>query len=312
MVSRRALLAGGALSAAGLGAACTRQGDSLPTTSEPTGAFAEVEGLRIHYRTMGKGPPAVLIHGASGNLRDWTLGPAQALARTNRLIILDRPGQGFSERPSSGGDSLSTQARLLRTAVASLGVSRAHVVGHSYGGAVALAWALDAPASVSGLMTLSAPSQVWEGGVGLIYDIAASPLIGPAFARLAPALSGPNTVRNAIARVFQPQSPPEGYADALGLDLTLRPEALRANAFDLTALKDNIRTMVPRYGGLTMPVEILHGGADEVVPATIHADITHRQIAGARYTRLDGIGHMPHHVAIDAVAAALSRLNARL
>jgi len=298
-------------------AACTGGGGAVNRLAVDTGAsgdgqFVEVEGLRLHYRTMGRGPKAVLIHGANGNLRDWTIGPAQVLARTNTLLLFDRPGLGYSERPDRGGANPFVQARLMRAAAAKLGFGKAHVVGHSYGGTVALAWALDAPESVTGLLPISAPSQVWDGGVGLIYDVAANPVTGPIFAGLAPGLLGPDAIGDAVKRVFAPQSPPPDYAERIDARLALRPDSLRANARDLTQLKRHVRTMVPRYSELRMPVELVHGDADSVVGATIHSDILARQLPQAGYARLEGIGHMPHHVATDAVAAALSRLNARL
>ncbi len=314
---RRALGATAAALGAGLLAACSGGGTAGNRLAEDAGAsgegrFVEVEGLRLHYSTMGQGPNAVLIHGANGNLRDWTIGPAQELARTNTLLLFDRPGLGFSERPDRGGANPFVQARLMRAAAAKLGFGAAHVVGHSYGGSVALAWALDAPESVTGLLAISAPSQVWDGGVGLIYDVAANPLTGPIFAGLAPGLLGPDAIGDAVKRVFAPQSPPPGYADRIDARLALRPASLRANARDLTQLKRHVRTMVPRYPELRMPVELVHGDADTVVGATIHSDILARQLPQAGYARLKGIGHMPHHAATTEVAAALSRLNARL
>ncbi|MSU90989.1 alpha/beta fold hydrolase [Rhodobacteraceae bacterium 2CG4] len=308
---RRALGAAAALGA-GLLAACTGGRGAAPDAAAARGEFVEVEGLRLHYRTMGRGPKAVVIHGASGNMRDWTIGPAETLARSNTLLLFDRPGLGFSERPARGGSDPFVQARLMRAAAAKLGFGRAHLVGHSYGGSVALAWALDAPDSVSGLLAIAAPSQVWDGGVGLVYELAANPVTGPLFAGLAPGLVGEDAVKGAIARVFAPQSPPPGYAEQIGARLALRPETLRANARDLTRLKGHIRRMVPRYGTLRMPVELVHGDADEVVGAAIHSDLLARQLPDVRYDRLAGIGHMPHHVATGAVAAALARLNARL
>ena len=73
----------------------------------------------------------------------------------------------------------------MRGALARLGVQRAIVVGHSYGGSVALAWALDAPETVTGLMLLSTRSHVWEGGLSWTTDLLASPVLGPALARAA-------------------------------------------------------------------------------------------------------------------------------
>ncbi|MEO1293224.1 MAG: alpha/beta hydrolase, partial [Pseudomonadota bacterium] len=295
---RRLLMAGGAVAGLGLLATCAVE---APEPITPSGSFVEVDGVQVHYKIVGQGPRAIAIHGASGNLNDWAMGPVEALAETNQVLLLDRPGQGRTGRPD-GAEDLFVQARLLRGAAARLGFGRAHLIGHSYGGSIALAWGLDAPESLTGLMVISAPSQVWEGGVGFIYDLIVTPVVGRIFTGLAPAIAGERTVENAVKNVFAPQSPPADYAGRLDTGLTLHPDALHANARDLTSLKANVRRMVPRYGELSMPVEILHGSADTVVPPDIHSDKLVQQIDGARYTRLEGIGHMPHHVSPDAIA----------
>ena len=274
------------------------------------GQYIEVDGTRLHYRVFGRsGPPAIAIHGASGNLRDWAIGPAQALARTNRVLVFDRPGLGLSERAPRDGSNIFVQARLMRAAAKAMGVERAHIIGHSFGGSVALAWALDMPETVTGLMLLAAPSQVWEGGVGLLYGASGNPIAGPIVANILPALISESYVKNTIARIFSPQSPPPGYVDNIGVNLTLRPSRIRNHGRDVTALKGHIRKMVPRYGELQMPVEILHGTADQSVGAEIHSDLLARQIPHAVYQRLPGIGHMPHHVSQAAMLSALRRLN---
>lgn len=267
-----------------------------------------VEGVTLTYRRAGQGPVAVLVHGASGNLRDWTLGAFDAIARDHDTIAFDRPGLGRSDWPGPDGARLDVQVRLMREALTTLGVSRAILVGHSYGGSVALAWALLAPASVTGLVLLAAPSQVWPGGLGLSTDLLASPVTGPFLANAIPAFLPEAVAEAAAARVFEPQSPPAGYVAHLGFDRVLRAQALRANALQLAALKDQIRVMVPHYGALAMPVEVLHGTADTTVPLAIHSEPLAAQIAHARLQRLDGIGHMPHHVALPEVLAAIGRM----
>lgn len=278
----------------------------------PAAEYIEVEGLRLHYRIAGKGPKAVAIHGASGNLRDWTMGPAEALGESNTLLMFDRPGMGFSERPGTHGASPFVQARLMREAAARLGFERPLLIGHSYGGAVALAWAVAAPETVRGMMLLSAPSQVWDGGVGVLYDLVANPVSGPVLSRILPAIATDGMIGNAIERIFAPQEPPPDYAARVGARLALRPATLRANAADLERLKGYLRRMTPDYPSLKMPTELLHGTADEVVPLEVHSEKLAAQMPAANLTRLEGIGHMPHHVATDAVAAALRRLNARV
>jgi len=309
---RRRLLAGAAALAV---SACTSSKEASPMDpdiSRPTGQFLTVGSTRLHYRVLGTGPKVIAIHGASGNLRDWTLGPAQALARGHSVLVIDRPGHGFSQRaPENGGDP-SVQAGLMRAAAEQLGFGRAMMIGHSYGGTVALAWALDAPQTVSGLMLLAAPSQVWPGGLGLLNGLNANPVTGPVLSRLLPVLVPQGLKEAAVARIFRPQSPPPRYLERVDADLALRPQTVRANAEDLSELKRHIRSYVPRYPGLPMPVEILHGTADRTVPIDIHSDKLADQIPDAVYTRLDGIGHMPHHVATGAMLEALARLRSRI
>ena len=158
-------------------------------------------------------------------------------------------------------------------------------------------------------MLLAAPSQVWEGSVGALYSLTGNPLIGPLASRLAPALVSESYVKTSVSRVFAPQPAPTNYAERLGLDLTLNPRNVRNNGADVTALKGHVRSMVPRYGALQMPVELIHGTADQSVGAEIHSDLTVKQIPRVTYQRLPGIGHMPHHVAQTEMLAALRRLN---
>ena len=80
-----------------------------------------MNGKRVHALVMGEGPDLVLIHGFSGNLRDYTTSIASELANFYRVILFDRPGLGHSERITNMGDTLKDQARLLRDAALMLG-----------------------------------------------------------------------------------------------------------------------------------------------------------------------------------------------
>ena len=179
----------------------------------------------------------------------------------------------------------------MRGALATMGVDRATVAGHSYGGSVALAWALDAPDSVSGLMLLAAPSHEWPGAVGFSSEL----LRTPPSARSSPKrlyLRHRRFRATAGQRRFEPQQAPEGYLDDLRLDLILNLRAARQRA-QLTAPKPQIRETQTRYGELQMPVEILHGTADDTVWLSIHSEALASRTPDARHTPLDGIGHMP-------------------
>jgi pimeloyl-ACP methyl ester carboxylesterase len=272
----------------------------------PDGAFIEAGGVPVHYRRFGSGPPVVLLHGAGGNLRDFTLSLAPEIARRHEVIAVDRPGLGFSGR-TWRARQLSGQALLLAEALAALGVERPTLVGHSYGGALALAWALALPGTVAGALVIGAPSQP-RGRIGLMNGLLASHLTGPIVARQVPDRIADRLVGNALVRIFSPQPVPPGYLAHMRPELVLSPAVLRANALQLRALKTGLRAIAPRYTELAVPVEIVHGAADGIVPFDVHALPLARQVPGARLTRLEGVGHMPQHAATDEILAALGRL----
>ncbi len=276
-----------------------------------TDRFVEVSGLRLRYRRMGQGAPVVVIHGAGGNLGDWTAGPAQAIATGFDVTVFDRPGLGMSGWPEDYAD-IFTQARLLRSASEAIGIRNPIVIGHSYGGAVALAWAVDSPQTVSGLLLIAAVSEVWStpGGIGALNQVMAVPVAGSAVAWILPRLATPAYVSRRLDEVFWPQSAPPGYLDDLNPALILNAGTLRRNAVQLLNLKAQVARAVPRYqDALRMvPIELLHGTADRIVSPAIHSQVFAEQVPHARLTLLPGIGHMPHHVAPEEMLAALDRL----
>lgn len=302
-LSRRRLLAAGLALGAGFGAGLGRVAAAAGTGTG--GTVVEVDGVPLHLVRMGRGRPVVLIHGASGNLNDMTFRLGPMLAARYEVIAIDRPGHGRSGLPPGGDVSLAAQAALIRGAMARIGVRRPLAIGHSYGGSVALAWAVEAPETLSGLALLAAPSQVWEGGLGIANDLLANPLSGPVLARAASHVVGRSYAQRALKPVFAPQAPPEGYLDHLDLALILQPASLRENARQLVGLKEQLRPMVPRYPRIALPVALVHGEADTTVGLEIHSAPLARQIPQARLTRLPGVGHMLHQVATRAVAAAV-------
>lgn len=276
----------------------------------PEGQFIEVDGARIHAVVQGTGPDLVLIHGASASLRDFTFELMPKLSRDFRVIAFDRPGHGWSD-PVPDGHLLSRQADLLQQAAAALGADRPLVLGQSYGGAVALNWAINHPDTLSGLITVSAPSHPWETGLPTLYRITSHPLGQALVVPLLTALVPESYLQNAAKNAFAPQAAPEGYATHFGPEMSARRQALRVNADQREALKDQIRKMSPKYGQITVPTEILHGTADDVVFFDLHALQLQRDLPDSRLTKLPGIGHMPHHVAQESVLQAIDRAAVR-
>ena len=121
----------------------------------PLGRFIEVDGGRIHYLDEGAGPALLLIHGLGGQMRNFTYSLLEMFKNDYRVVILDRPGSGYSTRPPEASAAISAQASTIARFMEALGLARPLVVGHSLGGAIALALALNHPEKVGGLALIA-------------------------------------------------------------------------------------------------------------------------------------------------------------
>lgn len=308
------ILLAAALVLAGLAAVTVIGTAAIERANPPAGRFVEVEGGRLHIVELGSAdaPPVVLLHGASGNLDDMQLALGERLAARYRVILIDRPGHGWSDRPDGRDDaSPARQAALIHQALARIGVTRPVMLGHSWAGAVATAYALDFPGEVAGLVLLAPVTHPWPGGVSWINNLVATPLIGPLVARTLMLPVGYFLVASGVKSVFAPQSPPPGYAAATGIQMILRPSEFIANAQDLAGLKAFVTAQAPRYGEIAAPVIIISGdNNDKVVSTNIHSRAIARQLPHARLIVLPGVGHMVQYAAPERVVQVIDELMA--
>lgn len=305
---RRTFLAGSAMAPL-VGCASPEPFDPIQSQQAypPLGEFVSVDGLQVHYWSAGEGTPVVLVHGASGNLRDWTFSIAPELARTHRVIVFDRPGFGYSDRPAEQGWNPAVQAVVLKKAADALGVERPILVGHSWGGALVLAWALDHPEAVAGVVPVSAVAMPYGGLARVVNFLGLDGFIVEAYSRHMLSTAREGGVERFLARVFRPQPVPEGYADYVGAPLALRQSTLLANGEDLQYISGHLGDMAPRYAGLGLPVEVIHGQSD-FVSWDHHAGPLAERLPRSNLTLLPGVGHMAHHAAPGAIAEAIARI----
>lgn len=284
----------------------------------PTGQIIDVDGVNVHVQVTGSGPDLVMIHGASGNLRDFTFDLTARLTDSYRVIAFDRPGLGWTGRlPDTSGawnsnaETPQDQATLLQKAADKIGVKNAIVLGHSYGGAVAIAWGLSRPEHTPAMVLVAAVSEPWPGTLGWLYDLSSSALGGALVIPAVTAFLPKSAVQSSIDAIFAPQDAPDGYADHIGAGLTLRRESTRANAQQVNSLLPYITEMKSQYATLTMPIELVHGDFDSIVPARIHAEVFVQDVPSAKLTLLPGLGHMPHHSDPQAIVDAIDRAATR-
>jgi len=277
----------------------------------PVGEFVTIGPTRVHYLRKGAGPVVILLHGAGGNIRDFDLGLMDRLAEHYTVIAFDRPGHGYTDRLTDRGESPAEQAAILAQAARKLGVSQAIIAGYSYGGTVALAWALDYPEMTKGLLLLSAVSNPWNTEISPLYTLSALPVIGPIYTTLVSAYAPQSEIDKSLRDLFAPQTIPKGYREQFGVALSLRQKSMRANGLQVSSLLPYVQEQSIRYPQLTLPVEIIHGGQDTVVPPSIHAQVLVTQLPQARLTMITELGHDSQHYAQDEILAALARISVK-
>lgn len=304
------ILAGAAAAAAGaVGFATRRAVRKAEGKYPPQGEFVSVGRTRVHYVRKGSGPVMILVHGAGGTVRDYTFSLMDKLAKTHTVIAFDRPGHGYTDTIHDQGESPVEQANLLHAAAEKLGVTKATIMGYSFGGIVALAWALEHPQTVDGLVLVSAVINEWPGGVSSMYRLGGGVVLGTVY-RPAAALATEAQLRRVFTSVFEPQSPPEGYLDYIGMELAVRPVTMRANGRQVTNLKPHVIEMQKRYGELKFPIEVIHGTSDKSAYAEIHSAPFAQRYENARYTKIEGMGHGTLQLAQDEILAASGRIRA--
>ena len=248
----------------------------MPTHDQITRRFVTLDGQRVSclWRDGGhEGATLVFIHGSGMSARYWS-DQTRALADTARVLAVDLPGHGDSD--DAPAPSLAHYADATAGVIDALGARPAIVVGHSLGGAVAVALAARRPADVCGLVLLSAcarvppvsPSAQWLWASlptplrRLLFFVTAKNVLFAAGASPAAIALGMQELRACRAR-------------------TLAADVAIARSMDVTELA----------GRLRVPALILCGSRDRVTPLALsrHLNAT---IAGSRLSLVDGAGHM--------------------
>ena len=271
-----------------------------------------MEGVRLHYVCEGEGPPVVLLHGNSGFVRDYSTTVLDRLARDYRACAFDRPGHGYSERPAGGEAATpAAQARLIREASRELGMEEAVLVGHSWGGALGLAYALEHPDDVSGLVLLGAVAyDDREGRSSPLYEVLATPVLGDLVRHTFGVVAGPGVVEQSLVAAFSPDPVPPDYLRAARA-LWTRPAQQEATAEDSLAAGPAMEAMSPRYGGIRVPVTIVTGDSDRLVDPEQHSYPLHEAVPGSRLVVLPDAGHDVQHTRPEETVDAIRETRKR-
>jgi pimeloyl-ACP methyl ester carboxylesterase len=287
----------------------TRRAEALVP---PLGTFVEVMGARIHYVEKGAGPVTLLmIHGLGGQARNFTYALAERLAGHFRLVIVERPGAGYSTRAPGSSAAPRAQAEVVAAVIRTLGLDRPLLVGHSLGGTVALATAVTHPELVSGLALICPFTQEQEQPPPVFAPLE----IRSALLRriIAWTVAVPVAIlkrREVLGVIFGPDAVPRDYPIRGGGLLSARPRAFVSASTDLVAVRDDMPGLVERYGTLRIPVRVIFGTGDRILDYRVHGLGLRAQITDVEVELIAG-GHMIPLTAPEPVAAFVRAAAAR-
>ncbi len=278
----------------------------------PQGGFLEIDGVRLHVLERGHGPPVVLIHGLGGQIGHFAHSLVARLSGDFHVVAFDRPGSGYSS-PVPGG--IAEQAAILAHAIRSMKLGKPLIVGHSLGGAVALALALDEPDCVGGLALIApATHPIERAPLPFRSLVIRSKLMRHLYAWTA---AGPAAL---VARflffraAFAPEPAPADFGSAGGGLLALRPSNIYVTSTELVAGLDGdraIEAMPRRYASLTLPIGVLYGREDRILDWRAQGEALKREIPSLDFELVDG-GHMLPVTQPDVCSRFIRRIAARM
>jgi pimeloyl-ACP methyl ester carboxylesterase len=239
----------------------------------PRGRFIDIAGARIHYLDKGSGPTIVILHGLGGQMGNFTYALLERLTDEFRVILMDRPGSGYSNRPPGATGRLTEQAATVAEFIRKLGLEQPLLVGHSLGGAIALGVALDHPEVVKGLALVApvthlpkhvpAPFRALDIKSNYLRWLVAWTVATPIGIRRGKAV---------LDAIFSPELAPADFPTRAGGILGLRPRSFYNTSSDMRAVNLDLWAMVGRYSSLRVPVRILYGTSDEVLSHQVHGE----------------------------------------
>jgi pimeloyl-ACP methyl ester carboxylesterase len=280
------------------------------------GRMIEVAGASLHVVDIGPrdaaGPPIVMIHGASSNLEVMRRPLGDRLASRHRVILIDRPGHGWSTRARAKDSTPAVQAGMIDEALEKLGIEPAIFVVHSWSGALGARMALDYHSRVAGLVMLAPVAYPWRGGVGWYNKAITMPVIGPLLAYTITLPLGYLLAEPGARSVFLPQVMPDGFVSSTSTPLLLRPREFVANARDLVTLKAAVAEQAPRYGDIKVPTTVIAGEIDTTVWTSIHSRPFAAAVPGSKLIVLPGVGHMVQNAATELVVSEVETMMGRL
>jgi pimeloyl-ACP methyl ester carboxylesterase len=258
----------------------------------PQDCYIKIGQINARYWADGnQGSPVILIHGIGGYIESW-LPNFATLATQHQVYAVDLPGHGRTEKPRNISYTIESLSQFINDFMAARGVEKAHIVGHSLGGAIGTRLALRQPEAVDRLVLVGS-AGLGKGGA-MMLKIVSIPLLGEVLTR--PSLSGSASSTKIL--VYNPTVMTDDLIE-LSYQMSALPGAqqsflrtLRSNANFLGQKESMYGTNTRGIASITNPVLVIWGRQDQVIPVA-HADTAAKGFPNVQVHIFDNCGHLP-------------------
>jgi pimeloyl-ACP methyl ester carboxylesterase len=266
--------------------------------------FVIAGNTTLHYVDSGNGRLVVMIHGNAGDLKDFDFGALALLATKYRVLAFDLPGHGLSKMPGDAKGTIQEQAVTLHQALAALRVSNPILVGHSWGGAIALAYSLLYPHETSALVLLAPAAFAdhhHDAPLGLLLRV---PLLSDVCLAVFKPILGRKLLKSGLKEAFSPDPVPEEYLKAVTA-VWLDRKHLKAFIKHDAMMNSSLLELSPRYPRIQVRVIIVTGDSDLTASARQNAFDLHHAIASSELVVIPNAGHQIPAMHPEAVRQAV-------
>jgi len=258
----------------------------------------------LYYETRGSGAPIILLHGFGGNIYTWRH-LIEPLSRDHKLILIDVKGFGKSPKPNDKNYEVRDQAELIFKFVVAHELTNLTLIGHSFGGGVALLTALkllkERPGSLKQLVLID--TAAYKQDLPDFVNVLRTPVLGPLVSSV---LSDKQKVRMILKKAYYDDSKiteDQVTAYAAPLQSAGATHALIRTAKSI--IPADIQQISERYKDIRVPTLILWGRQDKLVPLQI-GERLNKEIVSSELVVINNCGHMPHEERPEEAINAIS------
>ena len=254
----------------------------------------DMKDIALHYETHGTGDPILCLHGFGANLYSWRH-LVEPLSPKHRLIMVDLKGHGLSPKPRDNKYSIYHQAAIILNFIDKQDLKNLTLIGHSFGGGVALATAITLIENEPGLLKklILIDNIAYEQPLPFFIKLLRTPLLGSTLPRL---LSSKSKVKMILKLAYYDnekitEDMVEEYAKAIAMPGG--NYALRQTAEQLIPNEEEIHKFTSRFSTINVPTLIIWGREDRIVPLEVGQKLE-KNISNSEFHIIDSCGHIPH------------------